>query len=130
MNSGDPVAPVHVREFNKRSVFLVMLRVPAEHKTGIAYLRQLSSAERPWIYTKSRGPDPREVPELRADLPQFPTNTTWTLVRRMCLIDTNGEIEATPITELIQVRRYLNLSQDQTLSALAGRAPVRSQETF
>jgi hypothetical protein len=43
---------------------------------------------------------------LNPNLPQFPTNTEWALVRRMCVIDADGNIQPTSIMENIQMRRY------------------------
>ena len=46
---------------------------------------------------------------LNPEIPQFPTNTQWGLVRRMCVIDTESRVQPTPVTEGIQVRRYLEI---------------------
>ena len=58
-----------------------------------------------WVSTNF----PRHILELSPDLPQFPANTEWALVRRMCVIDTDGHIQPTPIIESIQLRRYLEV---------------------
>jgi hypothetical protein len=50
---------------------------------------------------------PLEALELNPAIPQFPTNTEWALVRRMCVIDSDGRLQATPVVENIQVRRFL-----------------------
>jgi len=54
----------------------------------------------------SQNPPPAQL-QLNPDLPQFPPQTEWALVRRLCVIDTAGHIQPTPITESIQMRRYL-----------------------
>jgi len=48
---------------------------------------------------------------LSHDIPQFPTNTEWALVRRMCLIDSDGNIQLSPLIESIQLRRYLKIQR-------------------
>jgi len=48
---------------------------------------------------------------LNSHLPQFPTNTEWALVRKMLAIDSTGQLQPTPITESIQLRRYLGFSR-------------------
>jgi hypothetical protein len=55
----------------------------------------------------------RETFTLNPDLPQFPTNTEWALVRRMCVIDAEGQIQVTPLVESIQVRHYLEIPPDR-----------------
>jgi hypothetical protein len=52
---------------------------------------------------------------LNPNLPQFPTNTEWALVRRMCVIDTGGKIQPAPITESIQMRRYYAFTRPTTI---------------
>src|SRR5438067_1994115 len=84
----------------------VMLRLPEGRHAALANLGQLRSFERPWAYTKQPGAA-RESLLLDPEIPQFPTNTQWGLVRRMCVIDTEGRVQPTPVTESIQVRRYL-----------------------
>ena len=108
VNGDSPVAPEHVSAFGGRSLFLVMLRLPEGRRAAIAYLGQLRSFERPWVYTKQPGAA-RESLLLNPEIPQFPTNTQWGLVRRMCVIDTEGRVQPTPVTESIQVRRYVEI---------------------
>src|SRR6266487_2126459 len=100
-----PVAPEHVSAFGGRSVFLVMLRLPEGRHAAVSYLGQLRSFERPWVYTGA----PREALQLNPEIPQFPTNTQWGLVRRMCVIDTEGRVQPTSIMESIQVRSYVQI---------------------
>jgi hypothetical protein len=88
--SGDGVAPQHRADFGGRSVFQVWLRLPEGRAQAISYLQHLRA----------------EALVLSPALPQFPPGTEWALVRRMCLIDTRGEIECTALVESIQLRRY------------------------
>jgi len=104
-------APTHVSQFNGHSVFCVMLHLPDGRQAAISYLDKLRLFEHVWIYQTNTSPfattnEPHEVLTLNPDLPQFPTNTEWAIVRQMCVIDTDGNIQPTSITESIQMRRY------------------------
>jgi hypothetical protein len=103
--------PTHVASFRGHSTFQVLVRFPEGRQAAIAYLDQLRRFEHVWIYVTNNSPfattnEPREVLSLNPNLPQFPTNTEWALVRRMCIIDTDGKIQPTAITENIQMRSY------------------------
>ena len=90
-----------------------MLHVPGGRKAATDYLDKLrlfKQNERVWDYRPNRlmsPKEPREVLSLSTNLPQFPTNTEWALVRRMCLISDDGNIQPSPLIESIQLRRYL-----------------------
>jgi hypothetical protein len=103
--------PTHVASFRGHSTFQVLVRFPEGRQAAIAYLDQLRVFEHVWIYVTNNSPfatanEPREVLSLNPNLPQFPTNTEWALVRRMCVIDAEGNIQPTPIMENVQMRRY------------------------
>jgi hypothetical protein len=89
-------APTHVSQFHGRSVFCVMVHLPDGRQAAIDYLNRL----------RSFTPILDDKQQLNPDLPQFPTNTEWALVRRMCVIDTEGRIQPTPVTESIRIRDY------------------------
>jgi hypothetical protein len=113
----EPVAPTHVSSFDGHSAFCVMLHLPEGRPAALAYLdrlRTFARDEHVWIYQTNRiawafTNAPRETLELSSKLPQFPVDTEWALVRRMCVIDTEGRMQPTPITESIQLRRYLQI---------------------
>lgn len=113
--NGDAMAgEAHVRAFEGHSAFFVMLRHPAGRESAISYLDSLRKFERVWTYQTNRFQwastnEPNLVMQLNPDLPQFPTNTEWTLIRQMCVIDTAGRIQPTHITESIQLRRYAEI---------------------
>lgn len=108
--------PTHVVSFRGHSTFQVLVRFPGGRQATIAYLDQLRRFEHIWIYVTNDSSfattnEPRETLTLNPNLPQFPTNTEWALVRRMCLIDINGEIKPTAITESIQMRHYYGFGE-------------------
>ncbi len=113
--SAQPVAPTHVMNFDGHSAFSVMVRMPGGRKAALDYLDKLRlfrQNERVWAYRSNNfvwvsTNEPREVLSLSGDLPQFAPNTEWALVRRMCVIAADGSMQPTPVTESIQMRRYL-----------------------
>ena len=117
--NSDPVAPLHVYGFNGHSAFSVMLHLPGGREATIEYLNRLREFARTGhalIYERNRlfrpfTNSPLETLELNPNIPQFPTNTEWALVRRMCVIDADGQIQATPLTESLQLRRYLQIKR-------------------
>jgi hypothetical protein len=128
--------PTHVSSFGGHSAFTVHLRVSGGHSAGRDYLHGLRSFARTnhlWVYqtnnfSRFMTNEPAEVLELNPAIPQFPTNTDWALVRRMLLIDTAGNIRATPFVESIQVRHYLSLAPPRYVTvtnADGHRAPVQ-----
>lgn len=109
-------APTHLLHFNGHSSFSVMLHLPKGREAALAYLdevRSFAKTEPVLVYStnSSTGSSDSQVQnlELNPRIPQFPINTEWALVRRMLVIDQQGQIQPTPITESIQMRRYLQI---------------------
>lgn len=105
----EEIAPTHDHFADGHSAFLVMLRLPGGRQATVSYLNQLHTFEHFWIYQTNQFAttnSPREILTLNTNLPEFPTNTEWALVRRMFVIDANGNIQPTRIVESIQLRRY------------------------
>lgn len=109
-----PIAPSHLQSFDGHSAFSVMLRMPGGRKAAIDYLdklRAFAQSEHTLIYRSNSlayaFPNaPKEVLVLNPEIPQFPSKTEWVLVRQMCIIDSEGNIQPTRVCESIQVRRY------------------------
>lgn len=105
------IAPTHDHNSQGHSAFLVMLHLPGGRQATISYLEQLNTFEHFWVYQTNTDASattnsPREILTLNTNLPEFPTNTEWAIVRRMSVIDTDGNIQPTRIVESIQLRRY------------------------
>jgi hypothetical protein len=123
VRGGDLIAPGHVGAFSGRSVFLIFMRLPGGRAATLDYLKTLSSFRNPWLLD----PETRR-PMPNPDLAQFPTGTQLALVRRMVLIDANGEFRPTNIVEDIQIRVHrkipsaipkgLNLDRNEARDAL------------
>jgi hypothetical protein len=86
----------------------VFLRFPKGET--VAYFTKLRDFPRPWVLT--REPDQkRDSLTLSPDLPQFPVGTQVALVRQMLLIDKEGKLATTQITENVQLRVYRAIAQ-------------------
>jgi hypothetical protein len=113
------IAPTHTHNFGSRSGFSVLVQVPENRDAAIGYLNTLRNFafENPtWVYRTNKNgtssvTEPKITLDLNRSIPQFPTNTEWVLVRRMCLIDSDGNIQLSPLIESIQVRRYLQIAR-------------------
>lgn len=101
----DQVAPGHTYSFEDRSQFFVLLHFPNGKPAAISYLNQLNTFH-PWITETNENTHQLDT-KLSQDPPQLPKNTEWALVRKMRVIDDQGQMQLTPVTESIQVRRYL-----------------------
>lgn len=76
--------PVHTKAFGGRSVFFAFLNLPAGRKATEEYLRN-----------------------IKREPANIPLGTRVALVRRAVLIDTNGKLVASNLTESVQVRVYV-----------------------
>jgi hypothetical protein len=95
----------HVHDFGARSAFRVFLRFPAGRQATVAYFVQLRDFPRPWLLTREPG-QKQDTLVLNPELPQFPVGTQAALVRQMLLIDREGQIAITHVTESVQLRVF------------------------
>lgn len=102
---GEPVAPSHTQAFSGRSVFLAFIRLPAGQDATLAYLKQLSGFQKPWIHV------PRDFSSAlpNPDLIQFPAGTQLALVRRMVLVDEKSNLVPTNLIESVQIRVHRSI---------------------
>jgi hypothetical protein len=124
-------APVHTREFGGRSVFLVFIRLPRGRVETLAYLDKLNQFPEPWIFDKAsmeemqrKDPaiflaamphrfDSKSGPWVNPGMPQFPDGTEFALVRRAVLIDTEGQLVPSRLTESVQLRVYRGIDRSR-----------------
>jgi hypothetical protein len=125
----DQVAPQHLGSFGYRSEFFVLFHFPNGKPAAISYLNQLNSFEPAWIFPTNKNAHQSDG-QLNPNLPQFPTNTEWTLVRRMCVIDSDGNIQQTPIIESIQARTYLNIPANRPENLVFSESLAKDQQFF
>lgn len=128
-------APSHVASFRGHSTFQVLVHFPAGRQAAIAYLNQLHRFEHVWIYvtnysTLDTTNEPHEVLSLNPNLPQFPTNTEWALIRRMCVIDADGSLQPTPIMESVQMRRYYTFTDRMITNSGGGVNSITPQNRY
>lgn len=96
-----PVAAIHSAAF-PRSLFLVYLKLPSGGLEASRYLESMRA------YSAQR-PQTDDCMLHACSPPQFPVGTELALVRRALLIDAAGRPVISPITESIQLRRYVKI---------------------
>jgi hypothetical protein len=104
-NGSTVTASRHVHDFAARSSFRVFLRLPEGRKATVAYFDKLRDFPRPWVLTREPGRK-QDTLVLNPELPQFPAGTQTALVRQMLLINKDGRIAVTPVTESLQLRVF------------------------
>ncbi|HLJ89747.1 MAG TPA: hypothetical protein VKZ53_23260 [Candidatus Angelobacter sp.] len=103
-DDGTPAAEIHADYF-PRSIFFVYLKPPSGPLNASKYLEFMRA------YSKQRPPGDNCTFHACSP-PQFPEGTELALVRRALLIDAAGRPVASPITESIQLRRYVKIPAD------------------
>jgi hypothetical protein len=92
-----PLVRDHTRFFGGRSVFLVFLRLPGGRQQTLDYVKRLQKAAE------------KQANDLTGL--QFPPRTQVALVRRTLLLDAEGFLVPTRLTETVQIRVYLDPNQ-------------------
>jgi hypothetical protein len=112
-------APVHTEQFGGRSTFLIFVNLPGGRADTLAYLDKLNHFSEPWIFDRTRAEQlykksgltlpafpSQDGPWENPQIPQLPVGTQFALVRQALLVDDNGELVPTPLTESVQIRVY------------------------
>lgn len=94
----EPTAIVH---FSGRSRFLVFLRLPTGRADTVAYVENLKSSHQPPLLATDSG-----ASFLNLALPQISTGTQVALVRQAILIDNQGYLVPSDLTESVQLCVY------------------------
>ena len=105
------------------------MRLAAGRKATFDYLQTLWDFPQPWI---PRHDDDRHEQTIEnPNLPQFPAGTEVALLRQMMLFDNQGNIEATPLTESVQIRVYRKITpMDLANPSTVDEAIDRSGQDF
>jgi hypothetical protein len=101
------IASVHLEQFDGRSAFGVFMHCPGGSQQAIDYLKALKAAP---YSPPTFGATTRQL--AQDTTPQFPEGTQLALLRRMMLIDTNGSLVASPITQSLQIRTFVKIRPD------------------
>lgn len=117
--SDSGVAKMHIFNFSGRSGFLVFVNLPGGRKATYDYLQSLWRFPQPYVQGPSFADDQALV---NPDLPSFPVGTQVALVRRMTLIDSQGSLEASPLTESVQIRVYHAITNTEERNFGSGNA--------
>jgi len=120
-----PAANEHAIGFGGRSVFLVFVKFPGGRQPALEYLKTLREFSPALVFLTEMQPGgPQRVLRTNPATPQFPVGTQWALVRRLCLIDDQGEIHMTPLIESIQMRTYDAIPDDASLARIQNTQTV------
>lgn len=117
-----PSAPQHLRSDHPftNSAFLVFLRLPGGREATLDFLGRLAAFSEPLYLPNPDERTNRSYPSLpNPALPQWPRGTEVALVRRALLIDAEGRIVPSPLTESVQVRVLRVDTPELTGEALA-----------
>jgi hypothetical protein len=102
---GQPIAPSHAYAFSGRSVFQIFIRLPEGRSSTLNYLEKLQGFP---VSIPGRNPNWRLG---NPNLPQFPVGTQLALVRKMVIIDNQGDLAPTRLTEDVQIRVHRAISK-------------------
>lgn len=94
--------PTVAAHFTGRSRFLVLLHLPGGRDATLEYLSKLRSLHQAPLLPVPGG----SLSMLNLALPQFPVGTEVVLVRQAILIDSEGRLVTTALTEDVQLRVY------------------------
>ena len=97
----EPTAVVH---FTGRSRFLIFIRLPAGRAATLAYVNALRRSAEPPLVKKE------QMSLLNLALPQFPEGTQVALVRQAIVMNSEGNLVPTSLTETVQFRRYHSIT--------------------
>ncbi len=87
-----------------RSSFGVFLSLPGGRRTTTDYLKRLWETPEPFVADRSVAGEQRTM--LNPALHSLPPGTHIALVRRMLLVDTEGQIRQSPLVESLQIRVF------------------------
>jgi len=100
-----PMARRHFQESGGRAVHIVFLRLPGERAATEQYLHELSREDLP--------KDTQRKAHRKYSAKQFPPGTMVAMVRRALAVDSSAKLRVTPLTELVQIRVYRRIPEDQ-----------------
>lgn len=115
-DDGKPAARFHSIFFS-RSMFLVYLKLPPGATDAGKYLE----AMRAYVRQRPKTDDCQQHP---CSPPQFPVGTELALVRRAILMDSTNRPVVSPITESIQLRRYISVPAGKNIDYDGGTQQV------
>jgi len=106
---GPLLARTHTEAFNGRSAFLVFMRLPGGRRETVEYLARLKDFPQPLI-PNTEGSSVLGPVRFNPELPQFPVGTQLALIRQQILIDDEGRLVPSRLTESVQIRVYREIS--------------------
>jgi hypothetical protein len=125
-NGSAPTATRHVFDFGSRSAFRVFLRFPQGRKAVAEYFAKLGTVARPHVFVRQQG-SAKEAIEINPALPQFPVGAQAALVRQMLVMDRDGTITPTRVTENVQLRVFRGKNERDGDRVPRGDTPLEQE---
>jgi hypothetical protein len=126
--SGYSAGPTAIQHFffSGRSRFLIFMRLPGGRQKTLEYVRSLRATAEPPMINRP-GIDFRV---FNLKLPQFPAGTEVAFLRQMVLIDADGKLVPTPVTESLQIRFYHAVTPGTQYKNFMNESSSRDQDSF
>ncbi len=105
IGGSQPIVPHHAAELS-RSGFVVLWNLPGGAAETTAYLAKLWDFPQPYVFDPHSSGDGERRVQLNPALPALPDGTQIALVRQMLVIDDEGRIVPSKLTESIQLRVF------------------------
>lgn len=104
---GTLIAPLHLANFGGRSSFSILVRFPDDASGPTDYFKAVADVVAPWRRDETRPQSGGQVLfVLNPEVPELPRGAQFALIRRVMVIDRQGQPRATPLTLSVQLRRY------------------------
>jgi hypothetical protein len=116
--------PTAIAHFTGRSRFLVFMQLPGGRRPTLAYIQNLRTFPGPPLIKEGA------IQVLNLALPQFPAGTQVALVRQAVVVDTEGKLEPTLLTESIQLRVYHSVTPGSRYLNYLNGPSSRDQDFF
>ena len=100
------------------------MRLPGGRETTQAYIQNLRASSQPPLLKEGT------ISVLNLALPQFPAGTQVALVRQAIVIDSEGRLESTRLTESVQLRVYHDVTPGPRYLNYSNGPSRRDQDFF
>jgi len=122
-----PLARTHAQHFDGRSIFSVHLRLPGGRAETLDYLERLREFSAPRVEWEApegfipglAGP----VLVLNPRTPQLPAGSAVALVRRMLLVDRDGDLVPSALVESVQIRLFRGFGEPPQIGEILEEDP-------
>ncbi|MEY2412902.1 MAG: hypothetical protein QOD84_1508, partial [Acidobacteriaceae bacterium] len=122
-HSDEPTANEH---FSGRSRFLIFIQLPGGREVTKAYVRKFRSWSAPLFLNDAQG----HPYLLNLSLPQFPKGPQVLLLRQAIVINAQGNLVPTTMTESVQIRAYHSITPGSNYTHYTNGPSSHDQDFF